>query len=214
MKALILKEWRGRRLLFLAVAVPGLIVIIHAAFSKFSELIIERQTYSLIISCCVFPAVFALFLGALSFNRKFINSTKEFLADTPGNAGRIFWVRFFSGLIVLLIPVVFSHAIFRIPFQDIIIVRWQSVYMVLSVFLLFSAACFSSILFKNRLLAILCSPLVLSSGILLLLPLLVVYFLVSPHGLIWVFLFVFSPSAYSSRDSLILFLKAGWLSSM
>ena len=132
--------------MFLAVAVPGLIVIIHAAFSKFSELIIERQTYSLIISCCVFPAVFALFLGALSFNRKFINSTKEFLADTPGNAGRIFWVRFFPGLILLLLPL---HVVYFLVSPHGLILALLFSFSTIAVFLSLSYIAWQNVITEN-----------------------------------------------------------------
>ena len=91
-----------------------------------------------------------------------------------------------------MILVLLSHLIFNVP-RSMFPCRPHPktllpiLYLFLSTITLYSATCFSSLLLKNALPAILCIPFILIFGIFLVTPLFLVSVLISPHSSIFVF---------------------------
>ncbi len=111
MKTLLLREWREQRWILLVIT--GLMILIHAVLkmvygTEIEHIYFELHNYSSLI--------LAFLLGLFSFNRKFINSVRECFPGHYRDATRMFLLRYFSGLIILLIPVSVSYFIIKLIF--------------------------------------------------------------------------------------------------
>jgi ABC-type transport system involved in multi-copper enzyme maturation permease subunit len=199
MKTLIWKEWREQRLFFFLAV--GIIVLSRVVPYFLPEKMLDYYLY--MGACClIFPILFSLLLGATSFNGEFIRNTKPFLLSQPLTSRRLFWVKFLSGLIIFFVLALIVQGVFLLlPFKEKIIFNtltktdFQSIFqfilpIFLSLLVLYSTACFSSLLLKNSLPAIICTPFVLIFGVLLVLPLSIALFLVSPNAYIFAVLIV------------------------
>jgi len=190
MKTLIWKEWREQRLFFLISV--GIIVLSRIAVPVFfhEETLgkyVQYEDYANALAHFILPILFSLFLGAISFTNEFTRNTRSFLLSQPVTAARLFWIKYLSALVLLLALVILSHLIFGVPFETVS-EKPPILYLFLSIVILYSVACFSSLLLKNNLPAILCTPFILLFGISLILPLIVVLFLISPHWVAFHFL--------------------------
>ncbi|MFA5393916.1 MAG: hypothetical protein WC081_02340 [Candidatus Ratteibacteria bacterium] len=194
MKTLIWKEWREQRLFFFLAV--GIIVLSRIVPYFLPKRMVGYETYAVVFGCFILPILFSLFLGAISFTGEFIKNTKSFLLSQPLTSKRLFWTKFFSILVLLFVLVLLTLFVFlALPFKGTVFYSrgdWVIFLLVpLSMVILYSAACFSSLLLKNSLTAIICTPFVLLFGILLVLPLSVVLFLISSSLVVFNF-FAFS----------------------
>ena len=183
MRTLIWKEWREQRLFFfLAVGLIILSKIVPSLIPRHPSITLDIKLYKLYMSYFVLPLLFSLLLGAISFTNEFARNTKSFLLTQPVSTARLFWVKYLSGLIVLAALILFTHLIFGIHYREFDFSdtknMWPAFYLFFPI--LYSAGCFSSMLLKNTLPAIICTPFLLLFGFLLILPLVVVLFLVNP----------------------------------
>jgi ABC-type transport system involved in multi-copper enzyme maturation permease subunit len=189
MKTLIWKEWREQRLFFLISV--GIIVLSRIAVPVFfhEETLgkyVQYEDYANALAHFILPLLFSLFLGTISFTNEFTRNTMSFLLSQPVTAARFFWIKYLSALVLLLALVILSHLIFGVPFETISKEPVPILYLFLSIVILYSTACFSSLLLKNSLLAIICTPFILLFGFLLVFPLAVIPFLICPYLAIFI----------------------------
>ncbi|HNS33329.1 MAG TPA: hypothetical protein PKN36_10230, partial [bacterium] len=194
MKTLIWKEWREQRLFFfLAVGIIILSRIVPELILRYPGMdILDIITIRIYMSCFILPILFSLLLGVIPFTNEFIRNTKSFLLSQPVTAASLFWVKYFSGLLFLLVLILLSYLIFGIPFGSLSPHdRWPVFYLFLPMIIIYSAAFFSSLLIRNSLPAFICTPFILIFGILLISPFIIFLFLISPYWGLFNFL-VFS----------------------
>jgi ABC-type transport system involved in multi-copper enzyme maturation permease subunit len=186
MKILIWKEWREQRLFFfLAVGIIFLTRFLLWFFRK--EMASYYEDALGIFAHFIIPILFCLFLGVIPFTNEFTRNTKPFLLSHPVTAAKIFWVKFFSGLFLLIILITLSHFVFGVDFGNYSKSSWPLIYLFLSAIILYSSAFLSSLLLKNTLPAILITPFILLSGIFIVFPLIVGMFLIFPSFSMYVF---------------------------
>jgi len=187
MKTLIWKEWREQRLFFFLAV--GLIILSRVVIKLIPKTFLDDEIYSLSMSLFILPSVFSFFLGSTSFTNEFTRNTKPFLLTQPITAAKLFWVKYFSGLTLVIILVLVGIGILFAPVHGFLKsltgtpTIWTLLgvtYFFFSVGIIYSAACFSSLLLKNSLLAILCTPFILLFG-LLLVPFAIFLFWISPN---------------------------------
>jgi ABC-type transport system involved in multi-copper enzyme maturation permease subunit len=196
MKTLLWKEWREQRLFFFLAI--GIITLSRTAPKLIPKRIIDYEMYAFTMCYLILPTIFSLFMGAISFTNEFTRNTRSFLLSQPVTAARLFWVKYLSALVLLFILLLLSHVILFVPFAALIRtgsgqVELPRIFSAAAIFLssaiiLYSAGCFSSLLLKNSLPAILCTPFILLFGILPVIPFLVSLFLISPNVYIFIFL--------------------------
>jgi len=214
MKTLIWKEWREQRLFFFLVI--GIIILSRVVPYFLPKRVMNYEAYVLyasVFSICILPILFSLLLGASSFTGEFIRNTKSFLLSQPVTSKRLFWTKFFSGLVIFFVLILIAFFFFFVlPFKGkslfIMPANWEyhvTVTLLLnllcyisSLISIYSAACFGSLLLKNSLPVIICTPFILLFGILLILPLAVVLFLVSSS------VFIFELSTISVLAAVLL----------
>ena len=187
MRTLIWKEWREQRLFFFLAV--GLIILSRIVPKLIPERITDYKLYALTMSYLILPIVFSLLLGALSFTNEFTRNTKSFLLSQPITSARLFWVKYFSGLFLIFVLIFLSYLVFDIPFSNLAPYdRGAFFYIFLLMIILYSATCFSSLLLKNTLPAIICTPFLLLFGFLLISPFIVILFLISSYWITFNFL--------------------------
>jgi ABC-type transport system involved in multi-copper enzyme maturation permease subunit len=188
MKTLLWKEWREHRLFFfLAVGIIFLTRFLLWFFRK--ELTSYYEEALGIFAHFIIPILFCLFLGVIPFTNEFTRNTKPFLLSHPVTAAKIFWMKFFSGLFLLIILITLSHFVFGVNFGSLYSEsNWPLIYLFLSAIILYSSAFLSSLLLKNTLPSILITPFILLSGIFVIMPLTVALFYISPSLRMFVFL--------------------------
>jgi len=197
MKTLIWKEWREHRLFFFLAV--GIIILSRTVTNLIPERFLDYEAYRLLMSLLLLPLLFSLFLGATSFTNEFTKNTKQFLFSQPVTASRLFWLKYFSGLALLIILVLlgiglliapihdFPEALITIPVNQLFL---GTIYFFFLFIIVYSAACFSSLLLKNGLPAILCTPFILLFGLLLVIPFVIFLFLISPNVYIFTCLLI------------------------
>jgi len=186
MKSLIWKEWREHQLFFFISI--GLIIISRIIPKLLPEQIIGYQLHSSAIRY-ILPIIFSIVLGAISFTNEFTRNTKSFLLSHPVTSARLCCVKYFSGLILLLVLLLFILLLFYNYFTKISDTNetlWLSFYLYTPI--IYSAACLSSLMTNNTLLAIICTPFLLLFDIFLVIPLGIILSLFCPS------LFIFNLS--------------------
>jgi len=196
MKTLIWKEWREQRLFFFLAV--GIIILSRFVPKLLLERMLNYEVYSVFMSYIILPILFSLFLGSISFTNEFTSNTKSFLLTQPITTARLFWIKYFSGLVLLFILLLLCHITLFIPFADLIRtgsgpVELTRIFSAVAIFLssviiIYSAACFSSLLLKNSLPAIICTPFLLLFGLLIVAPFIIFLFFISSNVYIFAFL--------------------------
>lgn len=165
-KKLFWKEWREQRLFFFLAI--GIIILSRLVPIFIPKEVMHYEKYAGILSHFVLPILFSLFLGAISFTNEFTRNTKQFLLSHPFTPAKIFWTKFLSGLILLLILALLAHFAFGVPLENLFVdpakakeAHWSILPLPLFLIVIYSSACLSSLLLKNILLAIICTPFIL-----------------------------------------------------
>ncbi len=196
MKALIWKEWREQRIFLLFVV--GILLCINIGsiiylnvpsktLSSIDKLNDINQNIFLGGGWIILPSLLALILGAVPFVREFSNSTQDFLIQRPISTAKIFWLKFFFGVFILLLSIQLCHLILPIPYSFLVkelapadIKYHYFTFFYFFFIFLYSAVFLCSLLVKREWPAMLLSPLIIAFGIACLLPLYLILFIVFP----------------------------------
>jgi len=178
MKTLIWKEWREQRLFFFLavgfVILYGLASLIWPRISCLNG----RNVWCFVI--VLLPIVFSSGLSTSSFTSDFTKKTLDFNLSSPISSAKIFWVKFLFNLTLLFVLVLITKLLLRISADDYARfflggVGYGSpekffpvIIFFIFILVLYSAACFSSLLFKNVTTAIICTPFLIIFGCILL----------------------------------------------
>lgn len=154
-----------RRIFFIALALIVLIGLKPAPGRIINYVFLTRVAYF------IYPLGLAIVLGIASFQRDFIKEAKDARRESPWELRKIFWIRYFSGLVILLVTLFIScfHSllIFRFRLLHFSPHRWMYDYcgiakneiilLILLTGILYTANCLLVLLTRKSFVAIICS---------------------------------------------------------
>ncbi|OQA04372.1 MAG: ABC-2 family transporter protein [Planctomycetes bacterium ADurb.Bin401] len=196
MRTLIWKEWREQRLFFFLAV--GFVIFYGIVLSIWPQVVGVKKGVPELIAIIILPLIFSVGIPTTSFTSDFTKKTLDFQLSNPVSSARIFWIKFLFNLALLFALILLAKLFLRISIDDYARYFWGPhdlskkplviAIFFISILIIYSATCFSSLLLKNTLPAIICTPFILLFGILLVLPLIIVLFLISPYLAIFNFL--------------------------
>ena len=196
MRTLIWKEWREQRLFFFLAV--GFIIFYGIVLSIWPQVVGVKKGFPKLIAIIILPLIFSVGIPTTSFTSDFTKKTLDFQLSNPVTSAKIFWMKFLFNLALLFALILLAKLFLRISVDDYAryflgphgLSKKTLVIAIffISILIIYSATCFSSLLLKNTLPAIICTPFILLFGILLVLPLIIVLFLISPYLAIFNFL--------------------------
>ena len=185
MKALIWKELREYRMFFWTVL--SLMVLTRIGQEIIPKIIYDTkmaELWGFFLGFFIFP-VLSAFAGAIAFNSEFIQGTRQFLLNRPMAPWKIFFIKCLAGVCVMIPLSAASYYMFYVPSHRMSILLGIDMELIphvtIYIFLIYSTGVYfsfllGSLIFKNTIVSIMFSPLVVFLDFILCLPAIVVFF--------------------------------------
>ncbi len=169
MRMLLWKEWREHRLIFFVSLATVIITCIYFILILNPGKSVHDVSDTTLIVWAVYlllPILFALIFGSAPYTNEFSKGTLPFLLYQPLTRARIYWTKYFFGLFLLILLSLFTSVAFLISesiylFENAFI---HLEYFPFIVFLVYSAAFATSLLFKDSLVTVIGTPFVIAIG--------------------------------------------------
>lgn len=176
MRNLLWKEWREHRMIFFLIL--AIAVITRIFLSLFFLTSTGREEFGIIgediitVIHGLLSIIFTLILGAAPFTNEFSNGTHTFLLCQPITKARIFWTKFFSGLILLTLLILFTSFVLPASLPNHLLNVNFGTYtktFPFIIFVIYSTTFLTSLLLRDAVATVIATPFVITAGLLLIL---------------------------------------------